>query len=500
MTSRDGPRLSLSPSSALLLLMMMAVTTTATALAGCRGFQYQPCESMLSFSRLSFSRLSFSRSTRLTGRSVARPIAAFRPPLPLNLRATNTNDGESPEKQAQEGSRKIWEPDGEAEGTADVLRGTLRKLAQLSLQDYEWRSGVFKSNEADRLVEESIARMRGEDPAYVRPMDAPSESDDGMPAGPLGKWEKSSVQWLRMVFDEEGRRARKIVSADGRLVRPMFASDGDENGEDGLGPLGRIEKAVVEFIQSILNSERERVRVRAVRPMDVVVVAKSDGGGSQEKVEVESPLGKLERDAVRILDEIRESERLRAQQSKTRGGEIIRPIDVPGPLGELEMAVSELFQAEKRRSIESARARASKDGDGAGKKKIIVRPKDARYRGPLGEAEQLAYETIRQLNAEELERLRSIQRVMRDNRPMDVAADSFLGWLERFLVGIFRAPQMLSSVFDRVRELLESESLLTEADRKKILGDASNFGDSATTRKNSGPDDDQRRKGSPGMG
>lgn len=50
-----------------------------------------------------------------------------------------------------------------------------KKLANLSLQDYYWRSDYFKSTEADRQVEESIARMMGEEAAYVRPMDAGDE-------------------------------------------------------------------------------------------------------------------------------------------------------------------------------------------------------------------------------------------------------------------------------------------------------------------------------------
>jgi hypothetical protein len=54
----------------------------------------------------------------------------------------------------------------------DYLGNALRKLASLSLEDYKWRSSVFKKNEADRRVEESLARMMGEAPAYVRPMDA----------------------------------------------------------------------------------------------------------------------------------------------------------------------------------------------------------------------------------------------------------------------------------------------------------------------------------------
>jgi hypothetical protein len=303
---------------------------------------------------------------------------------------------------------------------ADLLRSTLRRLAELSLEDYEWRSGLFKSNQADRLVEASIARMRGQDPSYVRPMDAAAEK-----LGPLGRWERAAVDWLSSVFEEEGRRARNIVSQDGQLVRPIEGQV--------LGPLGFLEKAVVDFLNSIRASEKERVRTSTLRPKDL-----------KEK---RGPLGELEQEAVRILKQIEESEAIRAQQIRSRGGEIVRPIDVPGPLGEFEMAVSELFQAEKLRSSERK----------AGGK--VVRPKDARYRGPLGDAEYQAYEAIKQLNQEEMNRLESIQQYMMENRPMETNRDSLWGVLEAIVVGLLRAPQLFASVLSRVLELLSSQPM-----------------------------------------
>jgi len=57
----------------------------------------------------------------------------------------------------------------------DLIRILFKKLANLSLQDYYWRSDYFKTSEADRQVEESIARMMGEEAAYVRPMNAGDE-------------------------------------------------------------------------------------------------------------------------------------------------------------------------------------------------------------------------------------------------------------------------------------------------------------------------------------
>jgi hypothetical protein len=132
---------------------------------------------------------------------------------------------------------------------------------------------------------------------------------------------------------------------------------------------------------------------------------------------------------------------------------MVRPIDVPGPLGDLEMAVSELFQAERMRSDERRRSGVK-----------VVRPKDARYRGPLGDAERQAYEAVRLLNREEMNRLESIRRYLSDRRPMEADRDSVWGVLEAVVVGILRAPQLLASVWARVVELLQSEPA-SELDR-----------------------------------
>ena len=319
----------------------------------------------------------------------------------------------------------------------DVIRRTLRRLAKLSLEDYEWRASMFQAHEADRMVEESIARILGEDHApYLRPMDAADER-----LGPLGKLERSAVEWLYRVMEEEGRRAQKILKFNGKFFRPFEVEDGEEG---GLGPLGFLEKAVVDFINSIRWSESERVRTNTLRPKDL---EESKRG----------PLGQLEDQAVRMFDSIRESETLRAELSRLRRV-VVRPIDVPGPLGEFEMAVSDLIQAERKRSAERERA---------GK---IVRPKDARWKGPLGEAEQKAYETIQALNAEETERLKNIRRVLEENRPMEKEKNSLLGVLETFVVGLLRGPIMVMSVISRVQELMAYEAM-SETD-KKILDDA----------------------------
>jgi hypothetical protein len=56
--------------------------------------------------------------------------------------------------------------------------------------------------------------------------------------------EKSSVDWLLNVIDEEARRAEKIVGQGGALVRPYEAT----TPEGELGPLGMVEKSFVDFL------------------------------------------------------------------------------------------------------------------------------------------------------------------------------------------------------------------------------------------------------------
>ena len=265
----------------------------------------------------------------------------------------------------------------------------------------------------------------GEDVTYVRPMDAGEEK-----IGPLGRADKQLVEWLSLVIEEEGRRARLIASMDGELVRPI-----DLQQTNNGGPLSALENAAVDFFSRISESEKERVKTSTLRPKDVI----------EEK---RGPLGNFEASVVNALEEIRMSEQLRMEQSRKRGGEVVRPIDVPGPLGEAERWYLELITAEKQRGKD----RQKNDGK-------LVRPKDASLEGPLGLAERKFSEAMNVLRDEETERLRSIRRVLNENRPMEKNRNSFAGWTEAVLVGIFRAPQLMFRVIDRVKELLESENL-----------------------------------------
>jgi len=47
-------------------------------------------------------------------------------------------------------------------------------------------------------------------------------------------------------------------------------------------------------------------------------------------------LGIAEQRTVEAFETINESEKLRLEQSRARGGDVVRPIDVPGPWGRIE--------------------------------------------------------------------------------------------------------------------------------------------------------------------
>uniref|UniRef100_A0A7S4RUM5 Uncharacterized protein n=2 Tax=Ditylum brightwellii TaxID=49249 RepID=A0A7S4RUM5_9STRA len=311
----------------------------------------------------------------------------------------------------------------------DMVRDVVKSLASLSLEDYRWRSNIFKKNEADRKVEESIARMMGEDASYVRPMDA-SENK----LGPLGKAEKDAVAWLSSVIEEEGKRAARIANSDGDLVRPM---DGEG------GPLADLERNAVEFFNKIVDSEKARANTGTLRPKDL-------------DASMRGPLGEAEATLVAALKQISESEKIRAAQTKVRGGEVVRPIDVPGPLGEAERVVLEFVLAERQR----ARDRESNGGK-------VVRPMASSETSPMGKAERRAVEALGRLKEEERERLQNLLRLLADRRPMEADRDSPLGVTERIAVSVLRGPMLLGKVVDRVKELLQSEKL--DEDDEKIL-------------------------------
>lgn len=373
-------------------------------------------ENVASFSQL-ITTPAHKERAQPCGHIIPALMLAEKPVEPLPLKDEGKESQEScfakaPSLEGEEGLR---------------YRETLRKLAELSLEDYKWRSSVFKSNEADRMVEETIARMQGKDPIYVRPMDASQDK-----IGPLGRLEKSAVEWLSQVIDEEGRRAKKIIDANGQLIRPIES--------DELGPLGMLEQEVVTWLRSIRSSEKERVRTNTLRPMDL-------------EESLRGPLGQMEEGVILFFKEIRESEFLRFEQSQARGG-AVRPIDIPGPLGELELRIGEILKAEELRVAEQKNQHVTN-----GQSIHVLRPKDAKVPGPLGESEQRAIEFWDQLSSEEKERLRNIKQYLQESRPMENERESALGILEAITVGVIRAPLLLLNVVNRVRELMHSEPL-----------------------------------------
>jgi hypothetical protein len=346
----------------------------------------------------------------------------------------------------------------------DLFKEALRNLASLSLIDYKWRSALFKKNEAERLEEEWMARLMGEDPTYARPMDADDERRGPLVSGQAfelpscacytpfhtqltiqfsptistkGNAEKSAVQWLQSVIEEEGKRAQRIADSDGELIRPKDLSPADE-----AGPLSELERRAVRFLSEISDSEVERVRSGTVRPKDM---------------KTRSPLGEAEARAVLALDMIVESEKIRMDQSRRRGGEAVRPIDVPGPLGEFERYVGDIIRAERQR----VKDRDANEGN-------LVRPKDATIKSGLSEVERKAVEDWERIKKEEEERLISLQRFLSERRPMEADKDSSLGLTEAFVVGLLRGPKLIGKVFSRVKELLNSTEL-AEQDQGIIL-------------------------------
>lgn len=246
---------------------------------------------------------------------------------------------------------------------------------------------------------------------------------------PKGKAEKSAVQWLTSVIEEEGRRAKRIAESNGELIRPKDLSPTDE-----AGPLSELERRAIQFLSEISDSEVERARSGTVRPKDM---------------EARGPLGEAEARAVLALGRVIESEKFRMDQSRRRGGEAVRPIDVPGPLGELERYVGDIIRAERQR----VKDREANEGK-------LVRPKDSSIKSGLGEVERKASEDWELLRNEEKERLFSLGRFLNERRPMEADKDSPLGVTEAFTVGLLRGPTLLREVASRVTELLGSEELL----------------------------------------
>ena len=219
------------------------------------------------------------------------------------------------------------------------------------------------------------------------------------------------------------------------MVRPTDLDDTEE-----AGPLSTLERSAIKFLSEISDSEVERVRSGTIRPKDMPNATRSS-------------LGEAEARAVLALDKIIESEKARMDASRRRGGEAVRPIDVPGPLGEFERYVGDMIRSERQR----VKDRETNDGK-------LVRPKDASIQSGLGGVEQKAVDDWEKVKKEESERLYNLRRFLSERRPMESDADSPLGVTETFAVGLLRGPRLLGKVVGRVQELLSSEDLINEID------------------------------------
>ena len=267
------------------------------------------------------------------------------------------------------------------------------------------------------------------------------------------------MQWLTSVIEEEGKRARLIADSDGELIRPKDNAEG--------GPLSELERKAIQFLSEITDSEVERVRSGTIRPKDM---------------ENPGPLGDAEAKATLALDRIIESEKVRMDQSRRMGGEAVRPIDVPGPLGEFERYVGDIIRAERQR----VKDREANEGK-------LVRPMAGSMKSGLGEIERKAVEDLELLKKEEKERLFSLRRFLDERRPMEADKDSPLGVTEAFTVGLLRGPTMVKAVFGRVKELLASEGL--ESDDEEVLQtslpESKSVDESPAQEKSNGPGSDE---------
>jgi hypothetical protein len=162
------------------------------------------------------------------------------------------------------------------------------------------------------------------------------------------------------------------------------------------------------------------------------------------------PLGEAEARAVLALDKVVESERRRMERSRYTG-EMTRPIDVPGPLGEFEKYVGDIIRAERQR----VKDRERNDGK-------LVRPKDASLQSGLGDVERKAVEDWEKLAKEEKERYQSFKRFLEERRPADTDKDSPLGLMEAFTVKLLNGPRLIMKTINRVQELMNSTPLNEE--------------------------------------
>lgn len=348
-----------------------------------------------------------------------------------------------------------------------MISPLIQWFTQLSLYDYQWRMDLFATYAAEHDMDVSIATIMGDNATYVRPMDAPN-------IGPLGQLEQSFVSLLLSIYQEEYDRAQRMMRQSGKIIRPMEASSGGGERSDAqsipltdeddcmpssattttsssssssLGPMGYLEQRTVLWIQSIQRSEQYRMATKTNRPKDIVPTS------------LRGPLGELEYSITSFISQCMESELLRYQlqnrlRNQTKNPFVyIRPIDVPGPLGEFEQNIGSVFVAERKRIAQD----------------LYLRPKDAMIQGPLGQVEETISTTLSQLQQEEMARLYNLQKRLLTLRPMENDRNSLLGQIEYIIVQMIRGPMLLYHVVLRIKELLWDVQYIDPNDATVLL-------------------------------
>ena len=256
--------------------------------------------------------------------------------------------------------------------------------------------------------------------------------------------------------------------------------------------------------------EDAKLRRHVQREMRVVDWSEE---GTPREPEVEGVIAKLSSWAGRVLDE----EEYRAARIVESKGAVVRPksapLDVRGPLGDLEAqlsspldpeailaatldtlsAVTDSIRSEVDKMISSENTRTKQSealgarlrpldappsliGDLEGFVDAVyreerarvdsstIRPQDlpGRVRGPLARAERWLTAFLESVSRYEKKRSEIIRRVA--PRPMEAAPDSAAGRTERFVNGLARGPLMFRSLVSRVAELLDATVLPNEYD------------------------------------
>jgi len=283
-----------------------------------------------------------------------------------------------------------------------------------------WRRSLFESS-------------RATDHKSIRPLDSAD----------LGQAESKAVAWLEDVVDAETQRAQKIIAGDG-LPR---------NATLGPNPLGEVEDKVRKVLSVISTAETQRV-----------LYAKDNQDGeygvfrppSAMPAKIMGALGNAERMIKGVFSDIASAETTRANLG--RAGEensLVRPMDVPGALGDAKKFFADIQRAEWKRSAEKMEKQVD-----------VVRPMDASVKGPLGAAEEKVVGALNDIKRKEEARLSYLVNSM----PMESDSMSVAGIVEAVGVGVLRAPYAVGLTIRRVFELLKSEARTNE-DEDEVEGE-----------------------------